>query len=266
MRVLVLLAGIVDPKRPLLRASVDEARQEVVTGLPSTLSPFDEAALEVALKLRDAVPEVGIGAALLCAGNDPATDDPLARQVAAHRLDEVYLLHADAGLRWDHCRFALALGGWMHTREPAPELVLLGREFGDNDDGTLAAALAEMLTRPLFAHASAVEASAGTPSLVRTTVDGDEQVGFDMPLVASITNDRGNRLRHPLMKNVAAARRMNFSRVDLPADGRSAGVVPIAAAPVERDARAVTGRRLEGSLDARVDALAAFLSGWTAAR
>lgn len=269
MRVLVLLAGILDPKRPLLRAAVDEAGQEVVTGLPSTLSPFDESALEVALKLRDALPQARIDAALLRAGGDRAADEALARQVAAQRTDEVFLLQGQAGLRWDLGRLAAVLGGWIRSLEPAPAVVLLGREFGDRDDGTLAAALAEVLGRPLFAHASAIDASAGMagpPGLVRSTADGDEQVRLDVPVVASITNDRGNRLRHPLMKNVAAARRMSLTQVDLSSAGRSTGVVPVSAALVERDARAVAGRRLEGSLDERVDELAAFLADWSAAR
>lgn len=265
MRVLVLLAGILDPKRPLLRVSVDVATHEVVSGLPSTLSPFDDAALEVALKLRDATPALRIDAALLSSGGDRAADEALARQVAAQRMDGVFLLQAVAGQRWDHRRLAAGLGGWIRALDPAPGLVLIGREFGDRDDGTLAAALAEALARPLFAQASAVDVVEGRSVLVRSTVDGDELAGIDVPLVASITNDRGNRLRHPLMKNVAAARRMNFAIVNLPAAGQ-AGVVPVSAALVERDARAVAGRRLEGSLDARVAALAGYLADWTAER
>ena len=66
MNIAVLLAGIVDPKWPLQGLHLGAGG--VVAGddkLPGKLSPFDEAALETALKLRDADPDVNICAFLL---------------------------------------------------------------------------------------------------------------------------------------------------------------------------------------------------------
>ena len=57
MKIVILLAGVADIRFPLHPLSLDGGAVVEGAGARRLLSPFDEAALEVALKLRDARPE-----------------------------------------------------------------------------------------------------------------------------------------------------------------------------------------------------------------
>ncbi len=84
MHIAVMIAGIADPKRPLARpASGDWADLIDAPTTPFKLSPFDEAALETALKFRDRDPATVITALV----TDGSGDLALMRSVAAYRID-----------------------------------------------------------------------------------------------------------------------------------------------------------------------------------
>ena len=188
MNVLVLLAGVLDPKWPL-----DPGNQELTkrTADRLILSPFDEAALEIALSLRDTAAATTLRAVVM--GGREA--ERLARSVAALNVAVATLEIADW---WDQNVVAEALGAVSNETE----LILIGREFGDCDDGVVPALLAARLGRPHFACAQAVR----DRRVMRESTSAEEWLTLDRALVVSVTNDRRNRLRKPLMKNVMIAR------------------------------------------------------------
>lgn len=193
MQVVVLLAGVVDPKWRL--TSLAEPN------LPRKLSPFDEAALECALKLRDA--DAGVRLTAVLVGGTEL--DLLVRAAAAFRPHGVFRF--DASLPWDP-RAALALlAAAARAATPEPDLVLIGREFGDTDDGVLPAALAEAEGWRYGGLAHAVALAGDVAVLQRSRGPRAETLRLPLPALASITNERGNKLRHPLMKNVMLAKR-----------------------------------------------------------
>src|SRR5690606_20088899 len=146
-----------------------------------------------ALKLRDADPATRIMAVLAGA------DVPLAllRHLASFRLDAVSGLQIDAGLAWDTGALAAELGRAVSGRRP--DAVLMGRQFGDFDDGTLAPVLAETLGWHYVALAQLVTAEADRLLFVRERAQAEEGLRVVMPVLAGITNERRNRLRYPLM-------------------------------------------------------------------
>jgi len=248
MQVVVLLAGVVDPKWRL--TSLAEPN------LPRKLSPFDEAALECGLKLRDADPGLRLTAVLV----GGAELDALARAAAAFRPHRVFRF--DAALPWDP-RAALALLA-AAARAAAPEsgLVLIGREFGDTDDGVLPAALAEAEGWRYGGLAHAVALAGDVAVLQRSRGPRAETLRLPLPALASITNDRGNRLRHPLMKNVILAKREPVAVVTpaIPAPEpmlalRRHALVP----PPKRGSGAC--RLLDGPLEAQAEELLGALRG-----
>jgi len=85
------------------------------------------------------------------------------------------------------------------------------------------------------------------------------------PLLVSVTNERGNRLRHPLMKNVALAKREKVEWVaapDAPSVAMPVGLAAVApAAPARRSGG---GRVLTGPAEVQVAELAAYLAPWRA--
>lgn len=266
MNVLVLLAGIADPKWPL-PATLAATTLDTQRATYPLLSPFDEAALELALKLRDADASVQIRALVAAS----SAQDPLLRHVASFRLDEVCAFDTARWPAWNSAALASALSSWVKTLTPAPDLLLMGREFGDQDDGSLPPTLAQTLGWPLstlvLEVAAEAEAGAGLGlGLVRQQGAVQERVRQDLPVLAAVTNHARNRLRHPLLKNVMAAKKMAFDLTALP-DGpptpalRWAGTA-LATAP----ARTTACRMLDGDAAAQARALATLLltSGETA--
>ena len=208
MHILVLLAGIIDPKWPL-QFPVEDFRDSTLRNLvrPRILSPFDEASLEVALKLRDDDPQTRITAMVLH-GHE---SDQLLRSVAAFRLGDVAGIDAGSLESWDARSLSSQLRSIVLQRVEPVDLVLMGREFGDRDDGTLAACLAEQFAWRFVGLVQHIERCDGGVQFIRERGSMEERITLTGPLVASVTNDRRNRLRHPLMKNVMAAKRAKFT-------------------------------------------------------
>jgi electron transfer flavoprotein beta subunit len=255
MQVIVLLAGVVDPKWRLgtlaLRpgqALVDE------TGLPKRLSPFDESALEVALRLRDADPAVCVTVAL----HGGEESQGLLRSVAAFRPQRAFLFGGASVSLWDPCVAAGVLRAALGQVEGRPDLVLMGREFGDSDDGVLPPLLAEQAGLRFCGQAHSVAMAEGQLVLRRTRGPREETLRLPPPVLVSITNERSNRLRHPLMKNVMLAKRDAMEMVAMTAEAgllELRGIAPL----VARRRGAADRRILTGPVEEQARELAAYL-------
>lgn len=256
MRILLLLAGVMDPKWPLdwpAEGGLPPRRPDRVI-----LSPFDEAALELALRLRD-MAGVEVRALVIGAEDTART----ARTVAAFRVETSRMVLPEASL-WDVA--AIARAAIPHIRREAPDLLLIGREFGDHDDGTLPAYLAGLLDRPCFTLAQEAACSDGRVRFMRERADSEEWVTIDRPAVVSVTNDRRNRLRKPLMKNVMAARQAELPEVPTPVPPDHDTARLLSAAPHAVGREQVAGRVLSGPVATQVAELAHLLRQWQVSR
>ena len=252
MRVLVLLAGIVetnwrlDASRVAALVEGDEAGPE-----PRRLGPFDEAALETALQLRDRDAAVSITAAVL---GGPGSDK-LARAAMAFRPARALRVDVPSALCHDPAVAAAAMQAALAASGGA-DLVLAGRELGDCDNGMAPAYAAERCGWRFFGRVHRIHAEDGRLVLSRVRDGDEEQAILAPPLMASVVNDRGNRLRHPLMKNVILARR---EPVEVVATGSAAPMPLVAAGLTPFTARSAACRMIEGSVDDQAAALAALL-------
>ena len=119
MNILVLLAGVIDPKWSLVPLADHDRRLDFDrASYPRKLSPFDEAALEVALKLRDADSARRV-TGILVGGEKSA---PLMQEVRAYRLDETHLLDLDWSALWDVAASAGVLAETVGALAASPEL------------------------------------------------------------------------------------------------------------------------------------------------
>ncbi|WP_052757353.1 electron transfer flavoprotein subunit beta/FixA family protein [Sphingobium chungbukense] len=244
MRIVVLIAGVLDPKWPVV---------PVPGGLPARsgdrllLSPFDEAALELALKIRDARADIALSAVV--AGGPEA--ERLARTVCALHVADVSTLAL--ATPWDQAAVARTLA----LAASGADLILIGREFGDCDDGLIPPMLAAILGLPFFGRAQVVESNPAL-RLMREAGSHEEWVAVDRPIVASVTNDRRTRLRKPLMKNVMMARQapiVHRNPVPVAATGlQLAGSAGLAGARSFTDCRMI-----DGDVGEQARALAAML-------
>jgi electron transfer flavoprotein beta subunit len=222
MKICALLGGILDPKWPLPPGDYLQ-QPDTLDGIARKLSPFDEAALEVALRLRETVPSSTLAVYM----PDGPGAEGLLRAVAAHKPHHVGLLMIDRAVRWDVAAFARQAAAGLH-RADAGTLWLTGREFGDLDDGAFGACLARAAGSSLIAMAEELRGDAqGTLRALRTRSDVTELVRVPDACVVTLTNARTNRLRHPLMKNVMLAKKLAIGRVACDGDGTAAPrVVP----------------------------------------
>lgn len=255
MEVAVLTSGVADPKWPLpqefsLKALQAHAAQR------ATLSPFDEAALELALALRGADPQVRITCLV-------ASDEALARSVAGWRPDAIHRLALAAVPCWDGGLVAQALARAVAELAPAADLVLVGREFGDFDEGGVPAALARHARLPLVPLVLGVSRQPEGLTALRQGGGSLERVQLAGRALACVTNDPGNRLRHPLMKNVMLAKKMPIPVWQAPPpDGGALQLESVQAARAPE--RSGACQWLEGSVQEKAQALARVLIEATA--
>lgn len=263
MHVLVVLAGVADPRKPLpFHASGDWRDAAGRSDLPGTsisfkLSPFDEAALETALKLRHA----GTATRITAVVTDGANDIALMRAVAALKPDEVCGAPGIESLRWDPVARARALARTLAPFSDA-RLVLIGREHGDADDGSLPGMLADALGHAFVGLALSASGAGDGIAVERLAGESTASAQLALPAVISMTNDKSNRLRHPLLKNVMQARQQKFGMLDseVPAVTRvqAARVQPAAS----RRSAAEPCRMLQGTLPEQARQLAEYLQPW----
>lgn len=205
----VLIAGVLDYKRPIERPKSGDWLELIdKPTIPFRLSPFDEAALECGLKLRDANEQTQVRVVVTYGGRDLN----LLRHIAAFKPDGLDVFHPSAVLCADLGQTARQLKRQLATTHPAVGLWILGREQGDFDDGTFVSYLAETMKTIQIENAIAVtQTAAGKLEIERVTSRGIERlISDDGLLMVCVTNDQRNRLRHPLMKNIAMAKQHQF--------------------------------------------------------
>jgi electron transfer flavoprotein beta subunit len=253
MNIAVLISGVADPKWPLPKA-VSEQSLQAHASQYGALSPFDEAALQLALALRDADATVRIDALV-------AADEALTRRVAGWRPDAIHRLDLGSIPRWDGGAVSAALSQALLELAPAASLVLMGREFGDYDDGSVPAALALAGSLAHFPLVLGFERGERGLTAIRQAAAGLERVDLPERALLSVTNDTGNRLRHPLMKNVMMAKKAAIPTWRTAAAAPAAEPalqlqsIGLAAEPVRRSAC----EWLQGSPEQKARALAQLL-------
>ncbi|PRB81394.1 electron transfer flavoprotein subunit beta [Pseudomonas sp. MYb185] len=256
MNILVLLAGVADSRYPLHEVGLDNGQVRESGQSRRILSPFDEGALELALKLRDQHDDCRIEVLVLGGSNQ----DNLLRTVAAFKPDRLRCLQLQPYCPWDARLSSEQIGQLLRGEGQQPDLLLIGREFGDLDEGGLPVMLAARLGLPLFSLTQYAEWQNGQLSLLRERGTSQQWHRPQGALVATVTNDRRNKLRHPLMKNVMMAKKMSFDTVIAQAEP-SAALALEQLLPAREVQRGGNCRMLDGDVNSQAAALLAYLQG-----
>lgn len=257
MNILVLLAGVADNRFPLHAIRIgDDGLIAEAGSSRRLLSPFDEGALELTLKLRDGHAQCRVEVLVLGGSNN----DNLLRSVAAYKPDRVRLLDLQPCCPWDARLSSAQIAELIRSEGLPVELLLIGREFGDLDEGSLPVLLAASLGLPLFSLAQFAEWQGEAVRLLRERGVRQQWHRVDGPLLVTVTNDKRNKLRHPLMKNVMLAKQMSFDSA-VAASGQGSGLMLVELAAARETLRGGACRMLEGEVAAQARALAALLRG-----
>lgn len=166
------------------------------TGVNFILSPYDEFAVEEALRLRDKF--TGEVTAFSLGGD--AHKDTL-RKCLAMGVDKAVLLRDDAIRDSFGVAFALA----EELRPLSPDVILLGKQSIDYDGSQVGPMVAELLGLPSVSVVVKFEVADGTVRAEREIEGGREVVETAIPVV--ITAQKGlNDPRYPSLKGIMAAK------------------------------------------------------------
>lgn len=176
MKILVPVKRVVDANVHVLVNDVGTAIQ--ANGLKMSLNPYDETAVEEAVRMKergiaDEVVAVTIGS--------PAAQDVL-RTALALGCDRAILVVTEDEA--EPLTIAAALAALVQRE--APGLILCGRQAIDGDHGQTGLMLAQMLGWPQAAGASAITQNETGLTVVCETERGTETLAVPLPAVVSV--------------------------------------------------------------------------------
>jgi electron transfer flavoprotein beta subunit len=239
MKILVMVKQVPDTATQV-KVSGDPRAIET-TGVTWIVSPYDEFAVEEALRLKE---KRGQGEVVAVSLGPDRVKEAL-RSCLAMGCDRAVHLNDPAWASADTLTTARALAAVI-TQE-APALVLCGRQAIDDDMGAVAAQLAEVLGWPCasWIMEEAVDADGKTVRVGRQ-VEGGLEV-FDVPLPAVLSAQKGlNEPRYPTLKGIMGAKKKEIKDVKagdlgLGADAPQLSVTGLEALPPRPPGRIIPG-------------------------
>jgi electron transfer flavoprotein beta subunit len=221
--------------------------KEVLVDAPNVISPYDENALEAAIRIKE---ELGGKITVLSLGRK--VSDTVLRKTLAAGADALILLDDAAFERLNSLSVAFALSQAIQ-KIGAYDLILTGRQAGDWDSGQVGLILAEMLNIPAISLARSVKITDGKVLVEKTVPVGYEVVEASLPALVTVSNEVGE-LRYvsrtkmmALLKRPAPIPKWGAAQlVDSPDKLRSINLVELAPPPnMGRECRIIEGGSLE---------------------
>jgi electron transfer flavoprotein beta subunit len=161
-----------------------------------SMNPFDEIAVEEALRLR----EKGVATEVIAVSVGPAKAQETLRTALAMGADRAILVEAEDVEPLGVAKLLAAI-----MAEEAPGLVILGKQAIDDDSNQTGQMLAALTGRPQGTFASKVEVDGDAVKVTREVDGGLETVSLTMPAI--ITTDlRLNEPRYASLPNIMKAK------------------------------------------------------------
>jgi electron transfer flavoprotein beta subunit len=230
-----------------------------IAGAKMVINPYDEYAIEEALRICERTPGSTVTAVMLA--NNADSRKTLVN-VLAMGVDDAVLVQdgAVAGAGPLECAQVLCAA----VKELNPDLILAGRQGVDYDWGLTPIALAELLGVAHVGLAGKLELDGGAFKAVAEGDDGTQT--FEGKLPAVITADKAlNEPRYPSLKNIMAAKKKPIAEKDLAALGLDPAVVSAGAnkvslvgceyPPQKSAGRVITGETVEDKVRELLNAL-----------
>ena len=202
IRVIVCIKQVLDPEAPSSAFQVDTEAKRVIPpkGVPPVLNPFDENALEAALRIKDTQ-----GAQITVISMGQKLAKPIVRASLAVGADELILLEDEAFEDFDSYSTAYTLATAI-KKIAEYDLILCGREAADTDAGQVGSGIAEILGIPSITLARKIEASNGKVRVERGVSNGYESIEASTPVLVTVSNEIGE-LRSATVQAIIAARK-----------------------------------------------------------
>jgi len=199
---IVCVKQVIDPEAPPASFKVDPSANKVVPppGVPPVISPFDEQAVEAALRIKDAQ---GGKITILSLGTNLLRE--VVKRPLAMGADELILLEDDAFADSDSWSTAYALA--MAIKKVGEyDLIFCGRQAADWDAGQVGSGIAEILGLPSITVAQKIDITDGKAKVERVTADGYEVIEVSLPALITVSNELGEP-RYPKITGIMAAKK-----------------------------------------------------------
>ncbi|MBX3112774.1 MAG: electron transfer flavoprotein subunit beta/FixA family protein [Fimbriimonadaceae bacterium] len=195
MKILVPVKRVVDPFAKV-KALADGCGLDTASA-KFDVNPFDEIAVEEAVRKKEADPTVQVTVASI----GPAACEDQLRKALAIGADDAVLVETDDQL--DPSVVAAELAALVH--ELKPDLVLMGKQATDDDGNQVGQMLAAKLGWPQATFASKLSLDGGKVTVTRETDTGEETL--ELPFPAVVTADlRLNEPRYIALPGIIKAR------------------------------------------------------------
>lgn len=238
---------------------IDPASKRLVRAVSETvLNPFDEYALEAALRLKEKLDD---GSTVTVISMTAETGKEVVRKALAMGADDAVMLSDEGFAGSDVWGTAYALSAAI--RKIGFDLVLTGTQSTDAITGELPGALAEHLGVPGLTYARRIEIDNGRVRVQRETETGYQTVSAPLPALASITKSAAEP-RYPSLKGIMGAKKKAIVTLRLAdlgltepvgSDGAKTELIELAAPPLRSKGRTVNAADAADGARAIVDFL-----------
>ncbi len=196
MKILVPVKRVID-YNVKVRVKSDETGVDLAN-VKMSMNPFDEIAVEEAIRLKEA----GVAEEIVAVSIGPEKAQDQIRQALAMGADRGLLIKTDETVE------PLAVAKLLKkvVEEENPELVILGKQAIDDDSNQTGQMLAAMLDWPQGTFASKVEKTDGKLSVTREIDGGLQTIKISLPAVVT-TDLRLNEPRYASLPNIMKAKK-----------------------------------------------------------
>ena len=213
-KILVCIKRVVDYN---VRVRVKpDGRGVMLDGVKMSVNPFDEIALEEALRIN----KERSGAEVVAVSIGVADTQQQLRTALAMGADRAILVQTDLGVEpLIAAQTFLAL-----ARKENPDLILLGKQAIDDDANQTGQMLAALWDRPQATYASKVALNEGKATVTREVDAGLETIEIDLPAVITV-DLRLNEPRYVKLPDIMKAKKKPLDVTSLDALGVAAGAL-----------------------------------------
>ena len=206
MKVLVPVKRVID-YNVKIRVKADQTGVETAN-VKMSMNPFDEIAVEEAIRLREA----GIATEVIAVSVGPQQCQETIRTALAMGADRGILIESDDEVQ------PLAVAKLLKAvaDKESPDLVILGKQAIDDDSNQTGQMLAALLGWSQATFASKLEIDGGSANVIREVDGGLETLKVTMPCIVT-TDLRLNEPRYASLPNIMKAKKKSIDRM-APAD------------------------------------------------
>lgn len=202
LNIIVCAKQVPDPEGPPSSFEVNEAERKVTArGIPPVINPFDENALEAAIRIKESV-----GAEITLLSMGKGISKAVILKAVAVGADASLLVEDDALEASLLDSFATAhLLAAAIAKSGRYDLILCGRQAADSNAGLVGLGLAQLLGIPCITLAQKVEVAGEKVVVERVLPDGYEVVEAPLPALVTVSGEVGD-LRYPSLQAIKAAK------------------------------------------------------------